>query len=55
MESTEGEIAVTIKKEGSYTLPYDHITLHLPENEQRKLIVNGIEQERVNQTFQVKL
>ncbi|QGQ45183.1 TIM-barrel domain-containing protein [Metabacillus sediminilitoris] len=55
MESTESEIFVTINKEGSYSVPYDQITFHLPENEQRKLIVNGIEQDCSNQTFQVKL
>ena len=55
METTESEIRVTINKEGSYSLPFNQVTFHLPENEQRKLIINGIEQDQSNRTFDYKL
>ena len=55
METTESEIKVTIDKEGSYSLPFDQVTLHLPENEQRKLTINEIEQDQCNRTFDYKL
>ena len=31
METTENEIQININKEGSYELPYNQITFHLPE------------------------
>ncbi|WP_148356819.1 glycoside hydrolase family 31 protein [Peribacillus simplex] len=55
MGADESEIQVTIHKKGSYKLPYDQVTFHLPENEQRKLIVNGIEQDSDKGTFNYKL
>ncbi len=45
METTENDIHVTISKEGSYELPYDQVTFQLPQNENRKLFVNGKEQD----------
>jgi alpha-glucosidase len=51
METSESLINITINKEGSYPLPYDQVTIHLPDNEQRKLLINGIEQKGRNHTF----
>ncbi|WP_280169833.1 glycoside hydrolase family 31 protein [Priestia megaterium] len=45
METTEDEIQININKEGSYELPYNQITFHLPEKEQRKLTINGVDQD----------
>ncbi|WP_318614822.1 glycoside hydrolase family 31 protein [Priestia megaterium] len=45
METTEDEIQIKINKEGSYELPYNQITFHLPEKEQRKLTINGVDQD----------
>ena len=45
METTEDEIQININKEGSYELPYNQITFHLPEKEQRKLTINGLDQD----------
>jgi alpha-glucosidase len=45
METTENEIQIKINKEGSYELPYNQITFHLPEKEQRKLTINGLDQD----------
>jgi alpha-glucosidase len=55
METSESLIKVTINKEGSYFLPYDQVTFHLPDNEQRKLIINGIEQKGRHHTFHFTL
>jgi len=55
METTEDEIQININKEGSYELPYNQITFHLPEKEQRKLTINGLDQNVGKGTFSYNL
>ncbi|MDO6848123.1 glycoside hydrolase family 31 protein [Priestia megaterium] len=55
METTENEIQIKINKEGSYKLPYNQITFHLPEKEQRKLTINGLDQDAGKGTFSYNL
>ncbi|MDQ0806062.1 glycoside hydrolase family 31 protein [Priestia megaterium] len=55
METTENEIQININKEGSYELPYNQITFHLPEKEQRKLTINGLDQNAGKGTFSYNL
>jgi len=55
METTEDEIQIKINKEGSYELPYNQITFHLPEKEQRKLTINGLDQNVGKGTFSYNL
>ncbi|MEW4207581.1 glycoside hydrolase family 31 protein [Priestia megaterium] len=55
METTENEIQIKINKEGSYELPYNQITFHLPEKEQRKLTINGLDQNVGKGTFSYNL
>ncbi|WP_415762211.1 TIM-barrel domain-containing protein [Priestia megaterium] len=55
METTEDEIQININKEGSYELPYNQITFHLPEKEQRKLTINGLDQNAGKGTFSYNL
>ncbi|MBY0213769.1 glycoside hydrolase family 31 protein [Priestia aryabhattai] len=55
METTENEIQININKEGSYELPYNQITFHLPEKEQRKLTINGLDQNVGKGTFNYNL
>ncbi|MED4112660.1 glycoside hydrolase family 31 protein [Priestia megaterium] len=55
METTENEIQIKINKEGSYELPYNQISFHLPEKEQRKLTINGLDQNVGKGTFSYNL
>ena len=55
METTEDEIQINISKEGSYELPYNQITFHLPEKEQRKLTIKGLDQNVGKGTFSYNL
>ncbi|MED3940380.1 glycoside hydrolase family 31 protein [Priestia megaterium] len=55
METTEDEIQININKEGSYELPYNQITFHLPEKEQRKLTIKGLDQNVGKGTFSYNL
>ncbi|MFO6495716.1 MULTISPECIES: glycoside hydrolase family 31 protein [Bacillus] len=41
METTEDEIRLSVRKEGTYELPYDQLTFHMPKAENRKLMING--------------
>lgn len=55
METTEDGIKLSIQKEGTYELPYDQLTFHVPNGEKRKLIVNGTELESKNGEFSYSL
>ncbi|MGM0920461.1 MAG: TIM-barrel domain-containing protein [Bacillota bacterium] len=43
MKTKENEIHISVEKKGKFTLPYDTAAFILPQGEQRKLIVDGVE------------
>jgi alpha-glucosidase len=55
MNADSETINVTCKIEGEYKLPYDSLCFYLPENEQRKLFVNGQEITKENNRYSVAL
>ncbi|MDN4523017.1 glycoside hydrolase family 31 protein [Fictibacillus fluitans] len=50
---TEEQISVTVDKEGTYELPYNEVSFILPDQEHRKLTVNGVPYEN-GEVFKLK-
>lgn len=53
MNVNEEVVQVTYKIEGEYKLPYETIRFYLPENDLRKLSINGQQIEKVNGGYSV--
>ncbi|XQY92899.1 TIM-barrel domain-containing protein [Metabacillus sp. HB246100] len=55
MEASADVINVDYSIEGAYKLPYETIRFYLPENDERKLLVNGKELTKENKGYVVKI
>ncbi|WP_110927762.1 glycoside hydrolase family 31 protein [Bacillus massiliglaciei] len=55
MDADQEAIKVSLKVKGEYELPYSTLRFYLPENEQRRLYINGEEPSRNNSSYTVHL